>query len=474
MKKLIFISILIIPTILADLITISDEPGLQDAIWSIESGDTVFIENGDYHLTNFLGITGGVSNVAVIGESRDGVQIIGPGMANEDYGDVWHLFAIMNARYVYLADMTLREVYYHPIIVQSENGAWAPHFENLHIIDAGEQFIKVTAAAPPTTYCDSGIVENCHFEFTDRARHWYTNGVDILATEGWIIRNNLFERIRGPIGILAGPTILAWQNSIGTIVEGNVMIECDIGISMGNSGGPGDIAREGETVYDNQNPIVRNNFFYREGDGDVGITLNRCRNGKVYNNTVIQNGTFPWNIEYRFTETDCEIYCNLTDGPVFLRDGASGDVSGNIDYAELSWFSDASSGDLHILDATPPVDAGFTIAEVPYDIDGQSRPWGELPDVGADEYSLETEIEENVSNKKKILQIYPNPASDYLIIDSEAIIQGEVSIYGIDGELVLKQRINRKILLPENLKNGLFIIEISYEDEKIVKKLCKY
>jgi outer membrane protein assembly factor BamA len=69
---------------------------------------------------------------------------------------------------------------------------------------------------------------------------------------------------------------------------------------MGNSGGPGENARDGETVYDNQNAIIRNNFIYRAGDGDVGITVNKARNVKIYNNTVILNGTFPWNIEYRF------------------------------------------------------------------------------------------------------------------------------------------------------------------------------
>lgn len=395
----------------ARMVYVSDESGLQAAVYSIASGDTINLAAGEYYLTQFLIFGGGISHVALVGVHRDSVFIIGPGMANHDYGMVPHLIAIMDARYIYISELTLSDVYYHPLIIQAEEGAFAPHLNRLHILNAGEQFIKVTSAEGLTSYCDSGLVENCTFEYTDRARWWYTNGVDILATADWIIRDNLFLRIRGPEGELCGPAILAWQNAIGTVVERNIFIECDFGISMGNSAGPGIYARDGETVYDNKDCIVRNNFIYRAGSGDVGITLNKARNAKVYNNTVILNGTFPWNIEYRFGATDAEIYYNLTDGPIFMRDAAAGAVMGNIDYAELSWFQNPEEGDLHLIEGTPAGEAGGTLPEVYDDIDGDARPLGSAPEVGADEFSSGSSIDGLAPKlpEKLHLQCYPNP-----------------------------------------------------------------
>ncbi len=393
----------------ATVIVVNTEPELQAAVSSLASGDTVRIGKGNYWLTACLVLDGGLADIALIGVDRDSVALIGPGMANSSYGSVPHLIMVRNARDVYIANMTLRDVYYHPVIVQAEAGAFSPHFDNLHIIDAGEQFIKVTSAPDLTSYCDSGVVENCTFEYTDRARHWYTNGVDILATADWLIRDNSFLRIRGPVGVLAGPAVLAWQNAIGTIVERNVFIECDFGISMGNSGGPGEYARDGETVYDNQNSIVRNNFIYRAEEGDVGITLNRALNAKVYNNTVILNNTFFWAIEYRFTETDADIAYNLTDGTIFQRDGATANLTGNIDYADTSWFTSPALGDLHLAPGTPAEDAAQVLLGVVDDIDGEARPIGDYPDVGADEYSPGSIINENNLVDNSNFFSYPNP-----------------------------------------------------------------
>ncbi len=388
MKKTALVVAIIFPVLLsAAIIHIATEPELQAAVWSLSSNDTLMLSAGTYDLTWTLWLDGGLENVAIIGAGRDATTIRGPGMSVDD-PDVPHLIWVGDVRHLYIADLTLRDVYYHPIQISTGDGAFAPHIANVRIIDSGEQFIKVSTGIGMTAYCDSGIVENCVFEYTDRARWWYTNGVDILATGWWIIRDNLFLRIRGPVGELAGPAVLAWQNAIHTTVERNVFIECDFGISMGNSAGPGPYARDGETVYDNQNAIVFNNFIYRAESGDVGITLNRARDAEVHHNTIILNGTFPWNIEYRYGSTSAMIYNNLCDGAIFSRDGGAGALDGNIISAEESWFVNASEGNLHLISGTDAENAavpipGFTVDD---DIDGEPRPYGSASDVGADEF----------------------------------------------------------------------------------------
>ena len=64
------------------------------------------------------------------------------------------------------------------------------------------------------------------------ARSDYTNGVDVHTGANWIIRHNLFRRIRSAQG-LAGPAVLMWNNSRDTIVDGNTFVDCHRDISLG-------------------------------------------------------------------------------------------------------------------------------------------------------------------------------------------------------------------------------------------------
>jgi hypothetical protein len=370
-------------------IIVSSEPQLQNAIANLSSGQTILISDGTYDLSQTLVVDGGVQNVAIRGASGnpDAVVLKGKGMANPNYGDIPHGFLIRDASYVQIADLTIRDAYYHNIQVQGEQGAHDIHLYDLHLIDSGEQFIKGSTAGPPGPYADSGIVECSTIEYSDRARSDYTNGVDILAGADWIIRDNIFRNIRAPEGQLAGPAVLLWRNSLNTIVERNLFLECDRAIALGLSA-PDANSRDGETVYDHQGGIIRNNMIYREGVGDVGITVNYARDVQILHNTVILNGTFPWGaIEYRFPPTSAEIRNNLTDAPLWERDGAVAVLSGNLTTALPGLFVNPTQGDLHLREsAANAIDEVPLLVEASDDFDREPRPVGSAADIGADEY----------------------------------------------------------------------------------------
>lgn len=360
---------------------------LQDAVVNLVSGTTILIADGTYDLTNTLNIRG-VSGVTIRSASgnRDAVVLRGRGMSNTSYGDVPHVMAIYDASDVLIADVTLRDAYFHLIQIHGEDDADGFHLYNTRLVDAGEQFVKGSTAGPPGPYADDGIVECSLFEYTDRARSDYTNAVDVLAGSGWIIRDNVFRNIRAPEGQLAGPAILMWRNSLNTIVERNLFIECDRAIALGLSS-PDANSRDGTTTYDHQGGVIRNNMIYREGPGDIGITVNYSRDVEISHNTVIQNGTFPWGtIEYRFGSTSAHIANNLTDGPIWDRGGAAA-LEGNVTNAGSSWFVDMAAGDLHLTAAAvPAIDTAAATVTVTDDFDGHFRPIGDSADVGADEY----------------------------------------------------------------------------------------
>jgi hypothetical protein len=380
-----------LPAPTGEIVNVSSVSELQNAVANLNSNTTILIADGTYDLTSTLVINGGVSDVSIRGASgnQDGVILRGRGMSNSSYGNTPHGFLIGNSNNVLIADLTIRDFYFHNVQIQGEQNAHATHLYNLKLIDAGEQLVKVSTAGPPGPYADDGIVECSYLGYTERARSWYTNGVDVLAGARWIIRDNVFENIRAPSGELAGPAILMWRNSIDTIAERNLFVECDRAIAFGLSTPDPSIARDGSATYDHQGGIIRNNIIYREGPGDIGITVNYARDYKIYHNTVILNGTFPYGaIEYRFSASNGEIFYNLTDAPIWRRDAANGTLLGNITDASTNWFVDPANHDLHLAEsATPAIDSAGSLTDITDDFDGDTRPSGNAPDIGADEFN---------------------------------------------------------------------------------------
>ena len=384
-----------LPSPSGTVVTVSTESALQAAVNSITSGTTILVQPGTYNLTSTLWLNRNVENVAIRGgtNSCDDVLLIGRGMSNASYGNVPHGIWIGNARNVLVANLTIRDVYYHPIQLDPNAGAQAPRIYNVRLVDAGEQFVKSSARTSGASGVNNGIVEYSIMEYTTTARSNYTNGVDVHQGASWIVRHNLFRNIRAPAGQLAGPAVLMWNGSRDSIIENNLFLNVQYGIALGLNGSKAD---------DHVGGIVRNNFFHRNGSqsGDVGITINNSANTKVLHNTVIVSGTYSNGIEYRFpATTGVEIRYNLMDAGVQQRDGATGTVSNNVTNAQPSWFVNAAAGDLHLVAiATAAIDKAAAHPSVPTDYDAETRPQGTVPDIGADEFSLGSQAPEAPTN----------------------------------------------------------------------------
>lgn len=357
--------------------TVSTEAALQAAFDGIQSGDTIFISQGTYRLTRSLNLDG-VTGVVIRGVTgnRDDVVLAGPGMNDPSMSFGFWLRAAENITF---SDFTLTDISEHAFILNA--GTEAPTIRNVRMVDVGDQFIKANPDGSGGGV-DNGIVECSAMEYTTIAPDWYTNGVDVHTGKGWIIRNNLFKNIRGPIGQAAGPAILMWNRSQDSVSEGNLFLNCERGIAYGLD----------SKIHDHQNGIIRNNFFYRSASesGDVAISVTSSPGTKVLNNTLIMSGTFQNAIEYRFNNTiNVEIVNNLTDAAIQGRDGASAEVFNNLINAQNSWFLNPALGDLHLLPAVAAaIDQALPRTEITRDYDGESRPTGASPDIGADEVSV--------------------------------------------------------------------------------------
>ena len=366
------------------VVQVSTEAQLQSAVSAMSSGRTIVIAPGVYNLTNSLYINGSFSDVSIRGATNNAsdVVLVGKGMSNESYGNVPHgIWTGNGVTRVTIANLTVRDVYYHPIAFNP--GTQAPRVYNVRLINAGEQFIK--ASSSPNGGTHDGVVEYSLFEYVTTARSDYTNAIDVHQGRNWVIRNNFFRNIRAPQGQLAGPAILMWNTASGTVVDGNTFVNCQREISLGlieraaGSGPP----------YDHSGGIVRNNFIYRAPStgGDSPIAVFDSPGTAVVHNTVIVSGGCLPGVEDRWADTTGVLIANnLTDAPIQSRNGATATLQNNYTTATASFFVDPANGDLHLrTSATAAIDRGTPVSNAGSDWDGSPRPSGSASDIGADE-----------------------------------------------------------------------------------------
>jgi len=349
----------------ADTIIVSDFNELVTAVTGAKPYDVVLMENGLYQLAGTWAVQVRTDDLTIrsLSGNRKAVVLNGLGMFAMGHHGFW-----VDAHRVTIADITIQNVRNH--CVQTDPDVNDLKVANCILRDAGEQALKGTAPS------ENGIVEGCLFDYSAGiGPRYYIGGVDCHGALNWIVRGNTFRDIVSPETALAEHAIHFWNDSAGTVVENNVIIDCDRGIGFGL----GSSTHTGGLIFNNFVRTTR----------DVGIGLESSSNTLVYNNTLYTEN-YTNSIEYRFPGTaGGSIVNNLTNGQIRSRDGGTAYLSHNVSDADAHWFHDASAGDLHlalapeVLDRV--VDQGTALGEVNTDIDGQARPQGAVHDLGADE-----------------------------------------------------------------------------------------
>lgn len=273
------------------------------------------------------------------------------------------------------------------------------HLYGVHFIDSGEQFVKVNEVGDGG-YVDDGRVECSTFRMTDEGRPnvepccggCYTGGIDAHSAWGWVVSQNSFDGIYCDNGGLAEHAVHFWKGSRDTIVENNIITNCARGVGFGLEGGTGDRIYpdnpHGGANLAHYDGIIRNNSIYADIDYfDTGIEADETQEPLIAHNTVITPGgaAFFSSIDYRFATTQVVIKNNVVD-VITQRDGATGDVSNNLEGTPLGYFVDAANADLHLNDsAADALGAGVPLSEAGLDIDLEPHD-ATAPDLGADEH----------------------------------------------------------------------------------------
>jgi hypothetical protein len=357
-------------------ITVTTEAGLRDQALGAAAGTTILVSAGTYNMQGYVYIVNhGIALRGATGE-RDDVILDFGGMVGGHFG------ILVDADDVTIADLTIRNAADHGVSIQGRD---RPLLYNLHIQDIGDQLVKVNPAGDGS---EDGVLACSRLEYTTTAPDEYTNGISAHDAHRWTVRDNVWLRIRTP-GNSPVPVILFWSGSSDTVVERNLLVDCYQGIAFGNaSHGPGD----------HSGGVVRNNMIYASLPHDTVIEMVYATGWLVAHNTALLLDPAPgltWGMEARYADSEGTFAYNLTNMGIWLdRDGAQATGPGNLTDAQPAWFVNPAAADLHLLaSATAVIDQAAALAQVSDDFDGDARPIGLAPDLGADEYGTPPAME---------------------------------------------------------------------------------
>ena len=366
------------------VVTVSTVAELQAAVNAATPGTIIELTDGLYQLTATDGImVVDKQNLTIRSQSgnREAVIIRGEGISDTS---IWFNFKLYNSNYIAIEDMTLKDVYWH--CVQVNDGSSYYTLRNLYMWDAGEGPVKTTNAfALNGPWCDYGLIEDCVIGYTTEGKRSVVEGIDLIASVGTVITDCQFYNAIAKRG--AGYAFFVKGNGADTVLENCYAENCDIAYSFGDGLCPPELCRYEDATVQHHRGIMRNNIVHGTAL-DVGIFLVKASDFKVYNNTVWSTYKFGSSIDFRYPETYGNCYNNIFSQGYRLRDDATANLSNNIWNAPASLFVNQPGGDYHLVStATQAIDQGLdTTADVPYDMDWESRPKGLAVDIGADEF----------------------------------------------------------------------------------------
>jgi hypothetical protein len=379
----------------ARTVEVSNVSELVAACQKAEPNDTLVIAAGTYTITDRSRIL--ISNrpgpVMVKGATGNPADVIIEGKGQDD-ASVQMIFDLDSSPRWTFEAFTTRNTYYHGF--KFDGSSTDCTLRNITMRDHGESGVKGTSTPGATTHPDRLLIEECDIGFSSGGggTRSVVEGVDGVGVKGWVVRHNRFMNIRKPDGGVAFG-IFTKGNSSDTVIENNRFENCFIGASFGGGGTGQPYFRDKDQTFEHRGGIIRNNAFVR--CQDAAIYINKGQNSKIYNNSLFECGL---TIQVRFSQSSAWVHNNLVkpalrslDEPVVrVRDGATllaneaNVLVGDNDFAVA--VGNDSQIDLHLHGGSAAIDAGVDVAaDVPSDMDGQSRPFGARFDIGADEWT---------------------------------------------------------------------------------------
>ncbi|WP_347244987.1 right-handed parallel beta-helix repeat-containing protein [Thermogutta sp.] len=356
------------------------------AVECAKEGTTVVLTPGRYTLPRRLEIhTDSLTLRCATGRRQEVILDGGPHQLGE-------LLAVHGCSDVLIADLTIENVRWNGIKLDTDSGVHRVTIYNCILHNIWQRAIKGVRVPPTVTRPAGSRVMYCLF-YNDRPKSYaddpadtpenfkgnYIGGIDIMFAAKWTISDNVFYNIQGRTREGRG-AIFLWHDSRDCVVERNVIVNCDVGIALGNSYKPSDVPVHATNI------IVRNNLIVKCQESD--IVADYTRDCVIANNTVFDpDNRLGRLIRLVHDNTGIVVANNLVVGSPIRNESTSAirSVQNLVLPPNLDVFVDFHHGDLHLKTRHPAVcDMGTLLPQVTDDFDRQPR--DRRPDIGADEW----------------------------------------------------------------------------------------
>jgi hypothetical protein len=353
-------------------IIVSDVQELIRAIDQAEPGQTILVEDGHYMMPRYVEISSDNVTLRSASGHRERVIIDGAESRHRE------LLGVRACSGVTIADLTIQNIQCNGFKINSETNV-----QNLTIYNCIIHNIWQRDAIRPKDcriqYClfYNDRPKRLSDDPADIAKGNYVAGIDVMFAKDWIISDNVFIGIQGRTFEGRG-AIFIWHDSQDCVIERNIIIDCDVGLQLGNPHRPSDIE------YHCVRFIARNNFITRAPE--AGIVTVYTKDCKLLNNTIHDpQSRLQRLLRTVFTNDGLLIANNLISGPGIRNESESKiKFLNNLIKDVSNDFIDPAQGNLHLKsNATKAVDNGLVLLEVVEDFDRQQRET--KPDIGADE-----------------------------------------------------------------------------------------
>ena len=376
-----------LPAPVGEVIKVSNNAELFEAVKRVKPGGTILVADGHYMLPQLLLIqTDNVTLRSASGQ-REKVVLDGGGTLGE-------LVGLSRCSGVTIADLTVQNVRWNGIKINSDTNVQKATIYNCVIHNIWQRGVK--GVAVPKANREMMRPTGCRIQYclfyNDRPKQFsddpadtpqnfggdYIGGIDTMYAKNWVISDNVFIGIQGRTRSARG-AIFMWHHAEDCIIERNIIIDCDSGICLGNS------HRADSTVHCT-GFIVRNNFITRAPEN--GILADYTRDCKILNNTVYDPQSRLGRLIRVVHDNDGLVVANnLICGPRIRNESESKITFTQNLEKDISRFLVAPlEGDLRLTaGATDAIDQAIPLPDVTEDL--ERKPRGNKPDIGAYEFN---------------------------------------------------------------------------------------
>jgi hypothetical protein len=374
-----------LPPAQGDVVEVSTVEELIRAVEQAQPGQTILVADGHYLMPRYIEIR--ADRVTLRGASGHRERVILDGARSRHH----ELLGVRDCSGVTIADLTVQNIRANGIKINSDHNIQDLTIYNCILRNIWQRGVK--AVKVPEENREAIRPKNCRIQYCmfyndrpkqlsddphDIAQGNYVAGIDVMYAKNWVISDNVFVGIQGRTFLGRG-AIFLWFDSQDCIIERNIIIDCDIGLQLGNA------HRADNVDLHCVRCVARNNFITRAPQ--AGIVTVYTRDCQILHNTIHD----PANRLHRLIRTVFDsdglvVANNLLSGPG-MRNESDSDIRfmGNLLADLTDVFVDPARGNLHLArPAAEIVDRGVPLPDVREDIGRRLR--DDKPDIGAHEW----------------------------------------------------------------------------------------